>query len=209
MNSLKPKKVKHTRHVVDTFPRKLSVGTMTQKITKEEIYWKVLNAVLNLDFKKGHQKWTISEVSRMSGVGRPLIYYYFGRSKISLLLEAVRLIGEELMGLNENRLKFWESGAIAQSVITSRNILQKTPILGSFYLAHRFKESEIGAALRQLEKEYFKKMKIFFPKASSSELEALFGLFLGLVLAPSISDQAVEQAVQYLRLLDDIKIGAN
>ena len=52
---------------------------------KDETYWKILDAVIALEIRRGHQKWTISELSRLSGITRTLIYYYFGKSKLEIL----------------------------------------------------------------------------------------------------------------------------
>lgn len=76
---------------------------------KDKKFWTILETAIDLDFKKGHLRWTLSELSRAWGMSRPLIYYYFGQSKSKLLEEAVRLVGSEIMGLSEARLKLWES----------------------------------------------------------------------------------------------------
>ena len=46
---------------------------------------------------------------------RSLIYYYFGRSKVSILKEGVKVIGEELVGLNERRIRMWKEGRFLDS----------------------------------------------------------------------------------------------
>lgn len=163
--------------------------------TKDETYWNVLNAAIQLDFSRGHQRWTMSELSRVSKITRSLIYYYFGKSKEGLLTEAVKLIGEELFGLNESRIGLWEKGEITESVILTRRLLEKSPHMVAFYMVHRHADSEIGRKLRELEGEHMKKIKRFFPKASDHSIEALFSLFLGLVFAPRLSDEAVRKAV--------------
>lgn len=168
---------------------------------KDETFWKVLNAAIELEFTRGHLRWSMSELSRVSGVTRSLIYYYFGKSKESILLEAVKLIGEEFFGLTKSRLDLWKKGDIAESVLQSRALLEKAPHVGSFYMVHREGETEVGVALRVLEKEYKQKLKRFFVHAQDSYREALFGLLMGLVLTPRISDVAVRQAVQVVASL--------
>ena len=168
----------------------------TRAATKDETYWKVLNAAIELDFRKGHQRWTMSELSRSCKITRSLIYYYFGKSKEGLLLEGVRLLGEEFFGLNPVRLELWERGDISQSVILTRELLQKSPHMMAFYLVHRDSDSEIGRMVRQLEVDYLEKLKRFFPAASEASIEALFGLFMGLVFAPHLTADAVRKAVQ-------------
>ncbi len=131
----------------------------------------------------------------MSKVTRSLIYYYFGKSKEAILLEAVKLIGEEFFGLNAARIELWQKGQIADSVIQSRRLMEKCPHMGTFYMVHREEQTDIGASLRQLETEYKQKLKRFFSKAPDAALEAIFGLFMGLVVTPMLSDEAVRIAV--------------
>lgn len=166
-----------------------------KKTSKEEVYWKVLNAVLELDFRKGHQKWTLSDLSRKSGVTRSLIYYYFGRSKIGLLREAVALIGSDFMGMRPERLKLWQDGKISESVLISRKLLVKSPHLGAFYMSHRNRDGEIGDSLRELEKKYIGKLVEYMPNRDRDLAYAIMGLFFGLVIAPGIPDKVVSQTV--------------
>lgn len=145
---------------------------------------------MELDFRKGHMKWTMSELSRKSGITRSLIYYHFGRSKSGILEEAVRMIGEEFMGLNTARMEMWQSGRMVDSLKAARNIAKTSPHVGQFYLAHRDRSTEIGAALRKLERDYVKKLGIFFPRANESGLRTLFTVFFGMCFSP-LSDDAV------------------
>ncbi len=137
----------------------------------------------------------MSELSRMSKVTRSLIYYYFGKSKEAILLEAVKLIGEEFFGLNGSRVELWQKGQVAESVLQSRHLMEKCPHMGTFYMVHRNETTEIGSSLRQLEHEYKQKLKRFFSTSSEADLEAIFGLFMGLVVTPRLSDEAVRTGV--------------
>jgi AcrR family transcriptional regulator len=136
----------------------------------------------------------MSELSRESKVTRSLIYYYFGKSKAAILLEAVKLIGEEFFGLTPARVELWRNGQIAESILQSRRLLEKCPHMATFYMVHRHEDTEIGQSLRHLDTEYRQKLERFF-QGSAVELEALWGLFFGLVLTPKLSDEAVRKAV--------------
>lgn len=166
---------------------------------KDQIYWKVLKAAMVLDYKKGHQKWTMSELARASGVKRPLIYYYFGKSRIDILLAAVKVLGEDCFGLSEERLALWKSGRMNESVKRSRALMQEHKDLAGFYFLHRAKENPVGNALRQLEKNYYQKIKRFFPTISREQQEQLGAFFFGLVFAPALSDSALDQCLNSLR----------
>ncbi len=172
-----------------------------KETNKDETFWAVLNAAIELEFVRGHQRWTMSELSRTSKITRSLIYYYFGKSKENILLEAVKLVGEELFGLSPQRLELWQKGLIAESVIQSRKLLEKAPHMSTFYMVHRNAETEIGASLRQLEKEQRQKLKRYFHDSSEPYLEALFGLLIGLVIAPKLPDAAVHKAVMVVKAL--------
>lgn len=164
-------------------------------LTKDDTFWKVLNNAIVLDFRRGHLRWSMSELSRSSGITRSLIYYYFGKSKEEILREAVKLVGEELFGLNANRMAMWEQGNIGQSILATRELMLKSPQVMAFYVVHRTAQGEIGEAIRTLEREYLAKISKYFSGADKASVEALYGLFLGLVLAPTMSDVAVETAI--------------
>lgn len=168
---------------------------------RDATFWKVLNAALELDFRKGHLKWTMSELSRKSGITRSLIYYHFGRSKIAILDEAVRVIGEEIAGIGSERMKMWKAGDWAGSIRATRAVSTQSPYLCNFYLLHRERPTEIGAALRDIESAYLKKLKVIFPELPEPGIRALFALFFGTAFAPLVNDQAVEYAIAALKTL--------
>jgi AcrR family transcriptional regulator len=166
-----------------------------QAITKDETYWKVLDAAVELDFRKGHLRWTMSDLSRLSGVTRSLVYYYFGSEKMAILQDAAKLIGEEFFGLNEQRLQMWKNGKISASVISSRRLLEQRKYMAAFYLVHRTAPTAIGESLRGLEAEYTQKLQRFFPTLSAEVSAGIFGLFFGLVIGPNIGDDIIVRVV--------------
>jgi AcrR family transcriptional regulator len=167
---------------------------------KDQIYWKVLKAAMVLDYKRGHQKWTMSELARTSGVKRPLIYYYFGKSRMDILLAAVKVLGEDCFGLSEQRLTLWKSGRMNESVKRSRSLMQEHKDLAGFYFLHRAKENPVGDALRRLEKSYDQKIKRFFPTLSREQQEQIGAFFFGLVFAPALSDSALDECLKSVRI---------
>jgi len=164
--------------------------------SKDEVFWKILNTAILLDFRKGHQQWTLSELSRSSGITRSLIYYYFGKSRAEILEEAVKVLGEEFFGLTPEKLTLWAKGKISDSVLLTRKAMESSPPLGAFYFVHRTRSTTIGASIRRLENQYFKKISQFFPDLSDDQVKAIFGLLFGLVFAPDLSDEAIHQAVR-------------
>ena len=49
---------------------------------------------------KGHLKWSLSDISKHSGVTRSLIYYYMGKEKEQILEEAIRFMLELFFNTN-------------------------------------------------------------------------------------------------------------
>ena len=171
------------------------------KRDRDQTFWKVLNAALDLDFRKGHLKWTMSELSRKSGITRSLIYYHFGRSKTAILQEAVRVIGEQLIGVDTERMEQWRTGDWTKALIRSRQLTHESPSLINFYFLHRSRPTEIGESLRALEGEYNKKLAVLFPHLDQIERQALFAFFWGVTFAPDVEQPAIEVAVKSLKAL--------
>lgn len=170
-----------------------------KKQEKDEVFWKILNGAIELDIKKGHLKWTLSDLSRKSQVTRSLIYYYFGRSKIDILKEAVRIVGEEFVGLSEDRMLMWQQGDLAASMVKTRQLSAKTPHLSIFILEHRDQNSEIGEELRKIEKAFLEKLETFFPHLNESSIKALFAFYWGLTFAPLLDEKSIQVAVQIIK----------
>ncbi|MCB0420014.1 MAG: TetR/AcrR family transcriptional regulator [Bdellovibrionales bacterium] len=160
---------------------------------KDEAFWKILSAAMGLDISKGHLKWNMAELSRKAKVTRSLIYYYFGQSKMDILNEAVNMIGEELVGLNEERDEMWRKGELLESLKASREVLKKAPFIPCFYLTHRAdNNSSLGAALIQIEKRFVHKIRKFYPAVNETQAESLFAIYWGAAFSPGISEDALK-----------------
>jgi AcrR family transcriptional regulator len=166
---------------------------------RDATFWKILSAALELDFRKGHLKWTMSELSRKSTITRSLIYYHFGRSKAGILQEAVRVVGEELVGLGPERVGMWRSGKMVDSLKAARALAKEAPYLGQFYLSHREKPTDVGSALRRIETEYLKKLATFFPAATDVDRRTLFTVFFGMCFSPFSDDNVIELLAESVR----------
>lgn len=171
------------------------------KKTRDQTFWKVLNAALDLDFRKGHLKWTMSELSRKSGITRSLIYYHFGRSKLTLLQEAVRVIGEQVIGVGPERIEQWRNGDWKGALMQTRELMASSSNFLNFYLLHRERPTEIGESLRGLEGEYMKKLKTLFPQLDQTAHTALYAFLFGVAFAPNVDEAAVDFALSTLKRL--------
>ncbi len=159
---------------------------------KDRQYWKVLDAVIRLDVTRGHLKWKLTEVSRLSGVGRPLIYYYFGKSKPEVIHTAMKVIGDEFFGLSPERIQLWESGQVKESLLRTRELLTRAPHVAQFYFFWRHQKGEIGEQFRALEKRYRRKLHQLVPGLSEAEREALFAGLFGFSLLQDIGMDSLD-----------------
>lgn len=160
--------------------------------TKDETFWQILNSALELEFRKGHLKWTMTELSRKSGVTRSLIYYYFGREKMDIMQAAVNIIGEEFVGLNDKRMQLWSQGQFKESLMQARDFYDKAPFLCAFVLNYRDKPNSIGEALVKIEKGFIDKIKQFAPKASQAQVNTLYALYFGICFSPYVGEEEIE-----------------
>jgi AcrR family transcriptional regulator len=160
--------------------------------SKDETYWKILNCALDLEVKKGHLKWTLSELSRHSGVTRSLIYYYFGRSHQRILEDAVSIMGQELIGLNDSRSKMWKERRWHESLTLARHTYEKAPNMCLFYMSHRNKANSIGIKLKELEKSFIQKIKKFKPELSHEMCNTIFAIFFGITFSPHVNNGEIE-----------------
>ena len=163
-----------------------------EKNKKDEIYWKVLNCALELEFRKGHLKWTMTELSRKSKITRSLIYYYFGRSKMSILQAAVNIIGEEFIGLSNKRMEMWKNGQYEAGLLEARQFYERMPYLCAFYLNYRERPNEIGEALLKIDKAFRRKLRQVAPNASKAEINTIFAVYFGVVYSPEVGPDEIK-----------------
>jgi|SRR6185312_3266331 len=172
--------------------------------SKDEIFWAIFDAVIKLDITKGHMGWSISDIARTSGVSRPLIYYYFGKSKENIMQTAVDYLGKEYFGLSDERMDLWKNRNIFESVSRSRKLWQKSPYSYSFYVMRRDLQNPIGETIRDLEKKYEEKLKMFYPHATRDMHDTVTAVIFGLAVSPTLTDDGLRNAVkiieQYLAL---------
>lgn len=150
-------------------------------------HFKILNSVTKLEVNKGHLRWTISDVSKDSGVSRTLIYYYYGKNKETLLEEAMKYMTETIFNLSmkppvevHERLK-----------IVLKQLAQMPYLLVIFYLNRR-KNSEIGKIIRSCENKLFKVFKTMYPHLTEQQFLMIYLFELGCVLHGDVSDATID-----------------
>jgi AcrR family transcriptional regulator len=167
-------------------------------VVPNDIFWKILNTAIELDFKKGHMRWSMSELSRESGITRSLIYYYFGKDKLQILLEAVKALSTHVLGLDPRRMAQWKEGRLREAVLEGYDGVHLSPMLPIFYMLHRRVDNSIGEAFRDMEKKYLEKIASVFPKFSEDERRILFGFLFGVVATPFSTESSVKRATELI-----------
>jgi len=163
---------------------------------KDNNYWSILNAVIRLEVTKGHLLWKMTDLSRLSGVGRPLIYYYFGNSKDEIVQAAMKIIGDEFFGFSDERMELWKRGDVMETVSRTRALLEKAPFISVFYFHWRHQTGEIADHLRGLERRYFEKLSSVCPQFSQAQIEALFSALFGATVFPQLSEEGLREILK-------------
>lgn len=167
---------------------------------KDKNYFNILNSVLRLEVSKGHLRWKIADVARLSGVQRTLIYYYFGKSKESILENAMKTIGDEFFGFSPERIQLWKEGKIKDSILRTRQLIKQAPHVIEFFFHWRHQKSEVTSHLKTLERRYPRKIREIYPHLSEADCEAIFAVFWGLVLVPELSDDVLTRVLKGMKL---------
>lgn len=160
---------------------------------KDDVYWTLLNGALELEFKKGHLKWTLSDLARKTDITRSLIYYHFGRSKMDILRAAIQIIGKEFTGIdNPERASLWFQEDYKTSLLQARQIYDRMPHLCSFYLNHRKKDTQVGKALDDIESGFRARLKSAAPTATEAQINTLFAVYFGMAYSPLVGEDEIE-----------------
>ncbi len=143
---------------------------------KEDSYFKICNSVLKYEVAKGHLKWTISDISRDSGVARSLVYYYFGKKKDAILNEAYKYIIEILYSLRRDEHK-----GLKQRMKETLDRVNSMPYVFILVYLEKNKDSEIGELIRNAEKSVIENLKHSHPNLDHNAIMRLFLTQLGCV----------------------------
>lgn len=167
---------------------------------KDKNYWAVLEAVIKLEVSKGHLLWKVTELSRLSGVGRPLIYYYFGKSKKEIVQTALKIIGDEFFGLSEERILLWKEGRVVDSILKTRELIERAPYVSVFFFHWRHKDGEIADYLKSLENRYRQKISQVRPDFSKLEVDVFFTIAFGLSVFPELKPEVIGAILKKINL---------
>jgi AcrR family transcriptional regulator len=167
--------------------------------SKDQDLESILSSVIELETKKGALRWSLSDLSRKSGVTRSLIYYYFGKDKKELLRQAVEYYVTLFFGFRLERAEKIKKGEFADLILTARKRLSEQPYFLQFYIKHRVDQTELSPLFDRAEKDYLKNLEDSLPKKRKPWAKVIWALVFGLALQPRISHEDLLTAEKILR----------
>lgn len=155
---------------------------------KDEVYFKICDAVLKLETFKGNYKWNISEVAKEADVTRSLIYYYFGKEKEIILSEAYRymvsIIFDDARKLDDE---------LIPRFINTVNTIRKMPyVLFHFYL-HRGKDTLLGNLIDKAEDRLYQYLTEKFEHMTLEDARTFYTYELGIVFDKKLNDADIKK----------------
>jgi hypothetical protein len=161
--------------------------------------WTVINCVLSLEVTKGHLKWKVSDVSRMTKVDRNWIYYHLGKSKTEIFDYCLEKCAEEFYGLSESRMQMVREGRLKECLVLTRAMFQENPEFMIFYYKWRMRKGILQQKLIELEVRYRKKLQAIFPKWTNDDIISFQALIQGAVMSPVLSESTFKRAIEMIR----------
>ena len=160
----------------------------------------VLNQVLSLEVSKGHLKWKVSDLARMTGMSRPLIYYHLGNTKRAILENSMDLLAQEFYGLGGKRAGTGEMSHrnLVDALIEAQAFLAEVPLLVVFYSKCRAGNSPLHKKFVEIEKRFQQKLARQFQNFNKIQIIALYSIIHGVVTSPFVSVESIREAVKLI-----------
>lgn len=171
---------------------------MSKKSKKENIQ-AVLDACIQLEVTKGHLQWTFMDLSRVSGVTRSLIYYYFSDSKKTLLRKAVQQMADRFLNIRFQNIQRMQQGEIFALVRSTRQGLRKNPYILQFYAKHRLEGTEFNQIFEKAEQNFYENMAHTLPQRWKDLSRVLWALIFGLAIQPGLSEKDLKLAERIIQ----------
>ena len=159
---------------------------MTER--KEELFREICHNVLKLELKKGHLLWTISDLSRLSNVPRPTIYYYLGKEKEQILKQAWIVMLQAIFGETDK-----EALGVQERIKLVVKSINEMPYLFVLFFLEKNSSSEIGELIREQENKLLNLLANNYPELSSDQVLEIYIKELGAVAYRNISDKTVSE----------------
>lgn len=149
--------------------------------------------VIKLDVIKGHMQWTVTDISRNSGLSRTWIYNALGKSKHDMLFSSLLNVLDDFFCTTEERIEIFKNQGEIGVLRRSREIFYKYPELIIFYFRFHKANCDFGQLIKSKEEQYFKSF-ISFHKINNVEdaylLRAIqHGIVTGFFMDNSIAEK--------------------
>lgn len=171
----------------------------TRQDSKEFYIERIMEAVIELEMTKGHLKWRMSDLARVSRVTRSLLYYYFGKDTREILHQAVTYYIMVFLEFRVERMEKIKRGEVLDLIAVARKRLRKNPYFLQFYAKHRLEETDVSPLFRKAEKHYYENLKETLSPKWRSLARILWALIFGLAVQPSVSDDDLKAAEAIVR----------
>lgn len=166
------------------------------KVNPEIAKQRMAPLIIALEMRKGHLRWSISELAKHAKVSRSLVYYYFGKTKSEILLGALTELVEEFYGLSASR----QDLSLHESLLRSHALYKKNPQYAAFFQRWRHTSTEMAKVFIKVEKAYEARLRAVFTQATDAHIRALHGIFHGLTTAPYLDRESIAAALGLLKL---------
>jgi AcrR family transcriptional regulator len=141
-----------------------------KKLDLEQLYGKVLALVV----RHSPSEMTYSQIARLTGVPRPTLYYYFGKSTESLFREALRYGMKRFVLMYEfdREITFpdWKSFQ-KDRLLAAFQFVQRFPWAPALYFRYRNHPGEWGQEIRVIEKSYLKRMAEIWKRLNKTDVD--------------------------------------
>lgn len=161
-------------------------------------YQKLLTSVMHLEVRKGHLRWTVSELSRVTKVSRPLIYYYLGKTKKEIFKAALLILAKEFYGISDDRQKLKKENGRLASFKVSRKMAMGDPDMIAFFYANRMEKNWVQPELLEIENKYLQKVNADIAEMDEGMRVLLKVISHGFVICPFVSEDEMVKAFHRL-----------
>ncbi len=160
---------------------------------------KMVTAIFDLEMQKGHLKWSVSQAARMARVSRSLVYYYLGKTKKEMLLNAMDFLTRNLYGLSEEK-RDYQRKSLIKLLVECRSLYKANPGYAVFCQKWAEKPSVYKDLYDDIRDLYDEKLKSNFPHLSSVQRRSVRVLFYGIIAAPNFESNEIPTALGLLQL---------
>ncbi len=167
--------------------------------TKADYIERIMEAVIELEITKGHLKWRMADLARVSQVTRTLLYYYFGKDTKNIFKQAVDYYISQFLDFRIERAEKIKKGEIIELISIARKRLLKNPYFLQFYAKHRLENTEVSTLFQKAEKKYFESLKETLPARWKPLARILWALVFGLAVQPNLSNEELQSAEAIMR----------